>query len=624
MGRPCHNLRPILTSLSDNRRQIGYYNLGWEQHPRLHAPAPNEGPNKWGLKYPALSRLSDFFAEPPSPTEIHLVLVTRNFFFLHLMVFDKYVLQWRLKPTHALDHLVRGTPGSGKTTVCWQLRNYILDNDSGARVTITKMWVQRDSVAASIQASRVDGDTFDPGYGGSQWLLLDEAQTTYEDVDLWAAFKDFPKNVFVICFASHGSRERDVTNIVPTPESIQPHMRMVLRPTKNGWPTLRNIPGLYFTREEYEQLLPNQQRLSELPKLIPDIEDWIFEVTNGHIGAISSILDVVTSMAKGPPRVDEMSMAVFFAKFSSPEDMFKVCSLGGAFARGIPREEDLKSPSNLHSLGFCRRLLETDGPLFFEAHEIPDDAQQAHQQGWIMLDEAARADSVIQADFPSPFHRSRVSALQKPQHVSGPGSKPSIPEAQYQNEFYRAAFKVTGGHGLWFFPAFGTGQLASNKVVLIFTSWGQKKYSKLYHIVFDDQFAGFRIMKFYSGCPLLSAPFIEERSKRWQMRLLPVFGRLARGRLARRREEALRFGSAKRATHDFVEAQDARQRAVAPYSAEKGESAGLRDGSYLGVWHERVIRRHAYPKGPVTSVGDNFEWRTSAVASCSERQHYGV
>ena len=157
--------------------------------------------------------------------------------------------------------------------------------------------MQRDSVAASIQASRVDGDTFDPGYGGLQWLLLDEAQETYEDLDLWVAFKDFPKNIIVVCFASHDSQKRDVTNIPVTFDSIQPHMRMGLRPTVNGWPTLRNIPGLYFLRKDYEQLLSNRKHLSELPKLTPDIADWIFEVTIGHIGAIFSILDVVTSMA---------------------------------------------------------------------------------------------------------------------------------------------------------------------------------------------------------------------------------------------------------------------------------------------------------------------------------------
>ncbi|KAJ7207125.1 hypothetical protein GGX14DRAFT_636360 [Mycena pura] len=503
-----------------------YYGVGfgWEQKPTLHAPAPDL--NKWGTQYPALSRLSEYFAEPPSPTEIHVVIVTSD---LATQTHTRTRPPAEVQRSELVSYLyeagkqlglflVRGTPGSGKTTVCWQLRNYILDNDSGARVTITKAWKQRDSVAASIQASYVDGDTFDPGYGGSQWLLLDDAQTTYEDVDLWAAFKDFPKNVFVICFASHGSQERDVTNIVATSESIQPHMRMGLRPTENGWPTLRNIPGLYFTREEYEQLLLIRQRLSELPKLIPDIKDWIFEVTNGHIGAISSILDVVTSMAKGPPRVDEMSMAGFFAKFSGPEDVFQVCSLGRAFARGIPSDKDLKNPSNIDSLGFCQKLLEADGPLFFEKHEIPDGAQQAHKRGWIMLDEVA--NSATQADFPSPFHRSRLSylvALKNPErHVSGPGSKPSVSEAQYQNEFYRAAYQVTGGPGLWLSPEFGTGN-KGNKTTKSVLNEGPiirgtitdyvvldcrrsrpitpfPQYPNLYHIVFTDEFARFQII----------------------------------------------------------------------------------------------------------------------------------
>ncbi|KAF7339976.1 hypothetical protein MVEN_01915300 [Mycena venus] len=108
-----------------------------------------------------------------------------------------------------------------------------------------------------------------------------------------------------------------------------------------------------------------------------------------------------------------MSMAKFLARFSSPEEAFQQCSLGSAFDRGLPTEEDLKDPSNLSSVDFCRSLLEADGPLFFEHHEAPLNAQQAHKQGWVMLDDDQddSMGSFIRADFPSPFHRSRLSFL---------------------------------------------------------------------------------------------------------------------------------------------------------------------------------------------------------------------
>ena len=136
----------------------------------------------------------------------------------------------------------------------------------------------------------------------------------------------------------------------------------------------------------------------------------------------------------------------------------------------VPSEKDLKNASNLDSLGFCQKLLQADGPLFFEKHEIPDNARQARKRGWIMLEEAANSDT--QADFPSLFHRSRVSylllgrqalppaveamtliefvstvvasfsrsALQHPErHVSG--SKPSVSERVLQSSVssYRGA-----------------------------------------------------------------------------------------------------------------------------------------------------------------------------------------
>ncbi|KAJ7224066.1 hypothetical protein GGX14DRAFT_556954 [Mycena pura] len=47
-------------------------------------------------------------------------------------------------------------------------------------------------------------------------------------------------------------------------------------------------------------------------------------------------------------------------------------------------------------------------------------------------------------------------------HTSGPLGTPSILEAQWQNEVYRCAYKVTGGSGMWFSPEFGTPKTAAN------------------------------------------------------------------------------------------------------------------------------------------------------------------
>jgi hypothetical protein len=185
-----------------------------------------------------------------------------------------------------------------------------------------------------------------------------------------------------------------------------------------------------------------------------------------------------------------ISLFTFLAKFSGPEEALKECSHGAAFDRGLPTGRQLTSSDHVAAVQFISHLLQFDGVMVTGSDTLPDGAQQAHKLGWITLDVGDQA--TIQIDFPSMFHRSRLSlmlygskrlspaveemtlkeficalvaafssnALREPRrHTYGPQALPSLPESQWQNEFYRSAFQVTGGNGLWLSPEYGTGQL---------------------------------------------------------------------------------------------------------------------------------------------------------------------
>ncbi|KAJ6498336.1 hypothetical protein DFH09DRAFT_1204221 [Mycena vulgaris] len=239
---------------------------------------------------------------------------------------------------------------------------------------------------------------------------------------------------------------------------------MGLRPTENGLMYSRSIPGLYFLPEEYATLLTTRQGKQELPLLTPDLKQWVYEISNGHVGAMDSILKAVTVISK-QNHSQEISLDAFMGRFRSAEDALEECSQGAAFDRGLPKEEDLKGERNIPAVGFILRLLQADGKLVFDS--LPVDAEQAHKKGWVTLDE-----DEIRVEFPSPFHRSRMShllcgaknnALRQPaRHTAGPRSTSSIPETQWPNEFYLGAYRVTGGSGLWLSPEFGTGKSTDN------------------------------------------------------------------------------------------------------------------------------------------------------------------
>ncbi|KAJ7146259.1 hypothetical protein C8R44DRAFT_845471 [Mycena epipterygia] len=418
--------------------------------------------------------------------------------------------------------LVQGTPGSGKTTLCRLLFNHIIAKEPESRVSVTGIWREQkeanpnnrveDSFTASCARGDQEFDLQSVRVRKRHWILMDDAQTTYSDYGLWSNFLKNPYDgFFIVLFASYGSQRPPgvVAHSVGTPNNFLPHQCVGLCPKKNSMVDAEEIPGLYFLLAEYHQFIAIKKlKDPNLPVIEPDLLDWIFQVSSGHIGAIDSIIFGIKFVAKfhrGKP----FSLASFFSACDGPQKMLEHCVRGPAFDRGLPTLQRLKDGWNISAVSFLQTLLASGGPLTFEFANQPSGAMLAHQLGWITL-VVDQQNAGFRADFPSLIHRSRVSyllnglealptsiqnmsllqfvvavigtfsstALSKAaRHTSGPNARPSFPEAHFQNEMYTAAWRLTGGQGLWLSPEFGTPRTTSPSGHIDFfvtgtNSWG--------------------------------------------------------------------------------------------------------------------------------------------------------
>ncbi|KAJ7602050.1 hypothetical protein DFH06DRAFT_1351735 [Mycena polygramma] len=356
--------------------------------------------------------------------------------------------------------LVQGTTGAGTSLLAHQLQRYIHEREQ-ARVTITGVWRDRvarvhDTVASlerKLLLSKIAGAEVDLAFNGpgKHWVLLDEAQSSYSDEAVQnMLLKNYTDHFIFVLFASHGR--------AGTPTVFTPDKRMGLRPTMNGSEGSA-IPGLYFTKEEYQRLLEKQRDLS--PTLAPDLQNYIFEVTNGHAGAMESIMKAVTVQSKSQG-LTHMSLTSFFGSYPAPEVAYRSLSSGPAFARGLPDAADIGD------IKFFKQLLVANGPKRYTGEHPPAEAEEAHRQGFVTREELDDEFSV-EFDFPSPMHRYRISYLTTaitghhplPADIASlslrdfvchvDSLRPNVPNTQYPNEFYRAAHQITGGQ-VWLSP----------------------------------------------------------------------------------------------------------------------------------------------------------------------------
>ncbi|KAE9408450.1 hypothetical protein BT96DRAFT_970740 [Gymnopus androsaceus JB14] len=191
--------------------------------------------------------------------------------------------------------LVHGSPGSGKTTLCRLLHNYILDQEKDAEVQVLDRSVM-DAFAHALESYKVFGYAEAmSGDGNKRWMLFDDGQETYDDARLWnTLFKldTLKENTYIVFFAAYGSAKVGGRGL-GTPVVINDEQRMAMWPTNDGRSALGSplpIASLYLLRSEYDEMVQLRQRDLRLPRIMDDLKEWLFNFTAGHVGAVESIL----------------------------------------------------------------------------------------------------------------------------------------------------------------------------------------------------------------------------------------------------------------------------------------------------------------------------------------------
>ena len=163
------------------------------------------------------------------------------------------------------------------------------------------------------------------GVFGEDWrtypayLLLDEAQQSHWDGELWSDFfKAIELSVgaspFVILFSSYGSPGRgfagyDGEKHIPTPMVFAAEQQISLRPDESinkyqpiNWRPWRPV-GLLLDEDEAMAVLTlyPSATICPPPSLSADLKKGFFIISNGHVGLLTSLVRVLQDVPVSVP-----------------------------------------------------------------------------------------------------------------------------------------------------------------------------------------------------------------------------------------------------------------------------------------------------------------------------------
>lgn len=208
-------------------------------------------------------------------------------------------------------HIIRinGTPASGKTTIMNLMVNKLLEYDSATPIYVLSGWKMESVVSANGWASYLEKQT---GIHGRHWLthrgylLVDEAQQTYWDDELWAdLFKavEPASQPYIVLFMSYGSPTRGFTGFelekyIKTPMIFGNEQQISLRPDINvTWPW--KPIGLLLDKDEANEVVERYAPIiipNCSPILTQDLKQGFFMSSNGHVGLITSLTHVLNAV----------------------------------------------------------------------------------------------------------------------------------------------------------------------------------------------------------------------------------------------------------------------------------------------------------------------------------------
>ncbi|PGG96804.1 hypothetical protein AJ79_09449 [Helicocarpus griseus UAMH5409] len=387
---------------------------------------------------------------------------------------------------------VRGTPASGKTTLAWQLQEYY--QGSGVPVLFISLF------PAEWAYSPVNGIIrmwHREGFGpmdrhsfmcSNVVVIFDEAQETYKHLALWTDLiktqggnTEGPR---VCLFSSYGSPAAGATDypLYTTPPYIAPPQRVSITKSKlNG---ARNV-SLFYDEEEFEAVVDAFcQNPSTAYTLDAEARNYLLHMTNGHPGAVNSLLHFIFTKCRSQIKhraIDIITKEHIVDLFRDEHSVFSALVEADVYAvaRSFPggpaltraAADTLRRALELGSLPVpspdpdgatkepldpgldrCFRMgwLHREPLMKTLIHELRMRCSSSRQSSMKIFAGASRSGPFPITTYQTPaalceavlsrFSRASLSAS----HVLTSGAQSRPPEAQYQDEWYRACKAVLG------------------------------------------------------------------------------------------------------------------------------------------------------------------------------------
>lgn len=374
---------------------------------------------------------------------------------------------------------VRGTPASGKTTVAKLLHAHIHDNEPDIVIARLAAWKPNDQLPDGWRRWLADSWNAQEG----SFLIVDEAQSSYWDYSFWTDIKAIsPHNPFhLITFASYGSSGGN--DSVMTPHT--PHQEQVVGLHAIDQEDGRTV-GLLLTRAEFHDFI--EKRFAG-HSFSPEFLESIHELTAGHVGACEDVLQVIQAHdSYRSRRFNQEYTSEIFTTQVDAGTLFHSLAGKSIFSRGLPKVEYLGDPALAKVFRQVSRFgaIDVVVPPSFSRKGLDPSISLAHRNGWLYSEQTKPSQATLRYTFASPLHERYVewilfkmprnpeisekklvdfaiAVIRKfsPLNLETPRRLGTyvqrIPEAQYQDEFYRACSDHTQ-NCVASFPEFGNKQ----------------------------------------------------------------------------------------------------------------------------------------------------------------------
>ncbi|BCR83119.1 crinkler effector domain-containing protein [Aspergillus chevalieri] len=385
---------------------------------------------------------------------------------------------------------VRGTPASGKTYLS-ELLSYHYRN-RGRRVSLIKEWEKLnhknpwDSLVKLVEkwneeAQDAPTTTSSQSEQDLSWvltsntvILVDEAQLTYNDSALWNTILKKRQSSFLgynfrLClFCSYGSPEAGPDQTFFTPVRLSNQQCISLTPqSQQGAPPI----GLFYDKEEFKDVASRSIPFEYRKRFTfgECAQDYIFALSNGHPGAVESILSTLFQayhhdIKHGHIRALTEDHVIWFLEDTAT--VFQKLSTQPV-NRSFP-----KIPEATDGISDMLNKITEEGSIPFDINDAS--IKFCYQKGWIHRVALGSCDIAV---LPSRLHEkyieysigtmsqrlpvrfnslptlckeilSKFSIMNLRHSAEGKkmssASQPRPVEAQYQDEFYRGFVHVAG------------------------------------------------------------------------------------------------------------------------------------------------------------------------------------